>query len=59
MKPVAVIATSKETGEEIRFQSESDGAKFVDGTRGGISQACTISQWSYKGFYWRKENEDA
>lgn len=58
-RPVAVIATNKETGEKIRFQSEIEAARFVGGTRGGISKACTITRWRYKGFYWRKENEDA
>lgn len=52
----AVIATNKETGEELRFDSMTE-AGLAFGVRcSAVSQACVVG-FCLKGYYWQKEED--
>lgn len=57
-KPVPVIATNKETGEEIRFDSMKEAGLAIGVRSSAVSQA-TVVGYCLKGYYWRKESDDA
>ena len=54
----AVIATNKYTGEELRFDSMTEAGDAFGVRCCSVSQACVIG-FCLKGYYWRKEEDDA
>ena len=54
---VAVICTNPKTGKETRYGSITEAAFAAETYPGTISRACTIGR-PYKGFLYRRENED-
>lgn len=53
---VPVIATSKETGEQLHFDSMREAAHAVDVNPSTISNAVTCG-WCIKGYFWDKDGD--
>lgn len=53
---VPVIATNKETGEQLHFNSMKE-AGLAFGIRGSTVSQAVVLGYCLKGYYWRKEGE--